>query len=72
MFPDMSVGDFLLAITCNQLHKHEPRADSTRCKGAGKYCNNYWQKKSTKDFIAALELDIGIPISTLVQVTKGG
>lgn len=68
----MSVGDFLLAITCNQLHKQEPRADSTRCKCAGKFWGSYWQNQSTKDFVAALELDIGIPISTMVQVSKGG
>jgi hypothetical protein len=41
------------------------------CKGAGKYWNHYQANQSTKDFLAALSSEIGIPISDLVQSEKG-
>ena len=42
------------------------------CQKTGKLFGNYYQNKQTKDFLDALYADIGIPISVLVQVIKGG
>lgn len=42
------------------------------CRVAGKLVGHYIENKNTKEFVAALEADIGIPISELVQVVKGG
>lgn len=42
------------------------------CKAAGKLWGHYRENATTKKFLAALEADIGIPISTLVQSVKGG
>jgi hypothetical protein len=42
------------------------------CKAAGKLIANYSQNESTKAFLKELSSDIGIPISELVQVIKGG
>ena len=41
------------------------------CTAAGKLFGNYYQNKSTQDFMRALELDIGIPISKLLQQFTG-
>lgn len=42
------------------------------CKACGKLWANYWQNKSTQDFVAELGSVIGIPITGLVQVRQGG
>lgn len=42
------------------------------CKAAGKLFGHYRENGTTKDFLAELSADIGIPISELVQVSKGG
>lgn len=42
------------------------------CKAAGKQWGHYWESNNTKEFMAELESDIGIPISVLVQSTRGG
>lgn len=42
------------------------------CKAAGREWGHYAETKGTKDFLAELSTDIGIPISTLVQSVKGG
>ena len=42
------------------------------CKAAGKLFGHYRENGSTKEFLAELETDIGIPISGLVQSLKGG
>jgi len=42
------------------------------CKASNKLWGNYWQTKRTKEYVAALSADIGIPISELVQSVKGG
>ena len=42
------------------------------CQRAGKLFGHYFTNKQTKLFIEALSADIGIPISGLVQVLKGG
>lgn len=42
------------------------------CQAAGKLFGHYQENRATKDFIAALAADIGIPISDLVQSLKGG
>jgi len=42
------------------------------CKTAGKLFGTYNQNKQTKDYLEALSSDIGIPISGLVQIIKGG
>ena len=39
---------------------------------AGKLFGDYYRLRTTKEFLAALEADMGIPISELVQVVKGG
>ena len=42
------------------------------CKAAGKLFGHYKESKQTTAFLKALEADIGIPISQLVQSIKGG
>jgi hypothetical protein len=42
------------------------------CKVAKKLFGHYIENKQTKAFLAALQADIGIPISGLVQSVKGG
>lgn len=42
------------------------------CKAAGKQMGHYGQLSSTKAFLKELSSDIGIPISELVQIIKGG
>ena len=41
------------------------------CKRTGKLWGNYCQLNQTQAFLEALELDIGIPISNLVEVRRG-
>lgn len=41
------------------------------CKRAGKLFGHYHEATQTKEFLKALSLDIGIPISNLVQVIQG-
>lgn len=41
------------------------------CKAAGKFFGHYRENDTTKAFLAALEADIGIPISKLIQVLRG-
>ncbi|VTS08497.1 KilA-N domain-containing protein [Tuwongella immobilis] len=42
------------------------------CKAAGKLFAHYMSSGPTKQFLAALESDIGKPISALIEVRKGG
>jgi hypothetical protein len=42
------------------------------CKAAGKLWSDYRRNSTTVEFFAALEADMGIPISELVQSVKGG
>lgn len=42
------------------------------CKAADRMFAHYLENKQTKGFLEALESDIGIPISGLVQTVKGG
>lgn len=42
------------------------------CKACGKLLADYTRLKSTEEFLNELSSDVGIPISTLVQVVKGG
>lgn len=42
------------------------------CKASGKQIGHYLENSTTKDFLSELSSDIGIPISGLVQVIKGG
>lgn len=42
------------------------------CRAAGKMWGHYRENANTGLFLAALEADIGIPISDLVQSSKGG
>ena len=42
------------------------------CQQAGKLFGNYHQLGRTKDFLKELSADIGIPISGLVQIIRGG
>lgn len=45
---------------------------TSMCKATGKLFGHYHALQSTKDFLEALSLDIGIPISSLVVAIKGG
>ena len=42
------------------------------CQQTGKFFGNYHQSAQTKAFLKELSADIGIPISGLVQIIKGG
>ncbi len=42
------------------------------CQASGKQLGHYLANKNTQEFLAALSADIGIPISEIVIVTKGG
>jgi hypothetical protein len=42
------------------------------CKASGKQLAHYLSNQSTKDFLVELSSDIGIPMSELVQIVKGG
>jgi len=42
------------------------------CKASGKKLGHYLENQITQAFLEALSADIGIPISTLVQIRKGG
>ena len=42
------------------------------CKAAGRLWHRYWGTRQARDFAAALNSDIGIPISELIQSLKGG
>ncbi|NHC63072.1 KilA-N domain-containing protein [Paenalcaligenes suwonensis] len=42
------------------------------CKASGKSFGHYHENSTTKAFLHALESDIGIPISKLIQVLRGG
>lgn len=41
------------------------------CKAAGKQFGHYHENKTTKDFLKAISLDIGIPISKLISTFRG-
>ena len=41
------------------------------CRATGKLWGNYWQNQETSEFLNALSLDIGIPISKLVLSVRG-
>ena len=41
------------------------------CQAAGKLWGHYWETATAKNFATELSLDIGIPISNLVQVFRG-
>jgi len=42
------------------------------CKAGNKRFNNWYQLESTKKLIEALSDDVGVPQSTLLDITKGG
>lgn len=42
------------------------------CDVSGKKLAHYLSNKSTKEFLAELSSDVGIPITELVQIVKGG
>jgi hypothetical protein len=42
------------------------------CQAGGKEFSNWYQNKNTKDIIEALEADLGIPRSALIEIKKGG
>jgi hypothetical protein len=42
------------------------------CQAHGKLWNDYARNQRTQEFLAELSVDIGYPISKLVQVQKGG
>ena len=42
------------------------------CKAAGKLFADYQRLSGTKDYFQALESVMGIPITELIKVTRGG
>lgn len=42
------------------------------CQAAGKQFGHYYENKTTKAFLTELAIDIGIPISHIIQSIKGG
>lgn len=42
------------------------------CQAAGRQFKHYNENKATRDFLQALEAEVGIPTSTLVQSISGG
>ena len=42
------------------------------CKAAGRAFADYYRNKSTKEYLAELQADMGIPMSELVQRLRGG
>ena len=42
------------------------------CKATGKLMADYTRLKSTKEFLDALAVDMGIPISQLIQTLRDG
>src|SRR5262245_46239036 len=42
------------------------------CQAAGREFKHYNENRATKDFVAALSAEVGIPTSVLVQSMKGG
>lgn len=42
------------------------------CKAANRPWSRYWDVKASKDFATALSVDLGIPISELIQSLSGG
>ena len=42
------------------------------CKAGNKLIGHYLENKNTKEFLQVLELDIGIPISRIMEVNLGG
>ncbi|MEJ1464988.1 MAG: KilA-N domain-containing protein [Candidatus Sedimenticola sp. (ex Thyasira tokunagai)] len=45
---------------------------TSMCKSVGKKIGHYLENKTTKEFLAELSTDVGIPISELIQSLKGG
>ena len=42
------------------------------CQANGKFFNNYYENKTTKEFLAALSRSTGIPVDVLVQIRMDG
>lgn len=76
----MQTHQFSLSLISHQVQNSivEQRAGdgyinaTAMCKAAGKMMADYTRLKTTKEFLAALEADMGIPISQLIQVLKNG
>ncbi|MBS7778512.1 KilA-N domain-containing protein [Acidovorax sp. CCYZU-2555] len=70
---------YSLALITHQVQNStvEQRAEdgyinaTAMCKAAGKLFGHYQENASTKAYLEALEADIGIPISKLIQVLRG-
>jgi hypothetical protein len=45
---------------------------SAMCRANGKQWNHYRDNQTTEEFLAGLSIDMGIPVSELVQVRQGG
>ena len=56
-----------------QQRAHDGYINATEmCRASSKKFGHYNENRTTREFLAALSADIGIPISGLVQVVKGG
>lgn len=42
------------------------------CRACGKLWADYWRQSSTQEYVQAVSVDMGIPISTLTESRKGG
>jgi hypothetical protein len=76
--PDERQGDLPLiehkveSISVNQ-RAHDGYVNATAlCQASAKQLGHYLETKATKDFLNELSSDIGIPISELVQIVRGG
>lgn len=63
LFNDIEIGQ----------RSHDGYIDATAmCKASNKLLADYLRLKSTNEYFEALSLDMGIPISALVMVSRGG
>lgn len=54
-------------------HAYDGYVNATAlCQASGKQLGHYLETKTTQAFLNELSSDIGIPISTLIQIVKGG
>lgn len=67
-FEDLVIDEFRI-----QARSSDGYINATQlCKAGGKRFHNWYQLDNTKEFINALSAETGIPVSGLVDITKGG
>lgn len=66
------IGHIVEAISIDQRANDGYINATAMCRASGKQLGHYLESKNTQAFLNELASDIGIPISELVQVIKGG